>query len=83
LVSAKNLEFFGKFFEFFSNYMCREQLYAVQQIFWNIFEQIKNLKQSFFFTNMACISKMVSTNDNSLIFKNGFHKWGWVSIKGS
>ena len=53
------------------------------QIFWNIFEQITPQKQSLFYSNMPCFSKMGTTNDYSLFLKNGFHKWQWVSIKGS
>jgi hypothetical protein len=38
-------------------------------IFWNIFEQIKHHKQSFFVSNMPCFSKMVSTNGNGFPLK--------------
>jgi hypothetical protein len=51
--------------------------------FWNIFEQIKHQKQSFFFSNMLffqkwfpqmiipCFSKMVSINGNGFPLKGG------------
>jgi hypothetical protein len=40
------------------------------QIFWDSFEQIKHKKQSFFFKH-------------ALFFKNGLHKWQWISITGA
>jgi hypothetical protein len=40
------------------------------EFFWNIFEQIKHQKQSFFFSNMPCFSKMFSTNGNGLSLKH-------------
>jgi hypothetical protein len=40
------------------------------QFFWIIFEQIKYQKQNFFFSNMPCFSKIVSTNGNGFQLKS-------------
>ena len=68
--------FFEKILRFFQT-TCAGNNYMLSKptiFFWNIFEQIEHQKQIFFFSNMPCFSKMITINDNSLFFKNGFHK---------
>ena len=53
--------------------------------FWKFLRILSNYicsKTDFLPLNHALFFKMVSTNVNSLFFKNGFHKWWWVSIQG-
>ena len=81
---AQNLKswFQPKIWIFLSNYMCRAQLYAVETQIFVIFLSKLSIKNRFFFSNMPCFSKMVSTNGNGFPFKDdGFPLQGF-SING-